>query len=161
MNSNSNNKRAATTSPIVSRVNKKKKKKVAKIPDDVNNKTSDQQQIARSLKTFQALASNKEKAFYLCHCTETGLNAFSQLFKQVLRGQLDLPADILKQLKPLTQLLRTVTSSRVTPVRKRKILANVVVRSILYPLLRKYIIPLGLKWLGKVTGRQFITEEAS
>ena len=152
MNSNSTNKRSS--SPIVSRVKKK-----VKISD--NDKTSDQQQIARSLKTFQALSSNKEKAFYLCHCTETGLDAFSQLFKQVLRGRLDLPADILKQLKPLTQLLHTVISSRVTPARKRKILANVVVRSILYPLLRKYIIPLGLKWLGKVTGRQFITENAT
>lgn len=130
-----------------------------KVKFSADAETNDQQQIARSLKTFQTLSSNKEKAFYLCHCTQTGLDAFSQLFKQVLRGQLDLPGNILKQLKPLKQLLRTVTSSRVTPARKRKILANVVVRSILYPLLRKYIIPLGLKWLGKVTGRQFITAE--
>ena len=125
MNSNSNNKRS--TSPTVTPRVKKK----VKFSDDAE--TNDQQQIARSLKTFQTLTSNKEKAFYLCHCTETGLDAFSQLFKQVLRGQLDLPGNILKQLKPLKQLLRTVTSSRVTPARKRKILANVVVRSTISP----------------------------
>ena len=117
----------------------------------------DQQQIARSLKTFQSLSTNKEKATYLCYCTEQGLNAFSQLFKQVLRGRLQLPADILKQLKPLKRVLGTIASSHVTARRKRKILTNAVVRSVLYPFLRKYIIPLGLKWLSKVTGRQFIT----
>lgn len=120
-----------------------------------------QQQIARSLKTFQSLASNKEKAFYLCHCTETGLDAFSQLFKRVLRGRLPLPDEILKQLKPFHQLLRTVISTRVPAARKRKLLTNVVVRSILYPFLKKYIIPLGLKWLSKVTGQDFLTHQQS
>ena len=120
----------------------------------------EQQQIARSLKTFQSLSTNKEKASYLCHCTEQGLNAFSQLFKQVLRGRLKLPADILKQLKPLKRVLGTVASNRVTPQRKRKLLTHALVRSVLYPFLRQYIIPLGLKWLRKVTGREFTTNNS-
>lgn len=151
MSSNSNKRPPSPASP--GRVSKKIKTRQAE--------TINQQQIARSLKTFQSLASNKEKAFYLCHCTETGLDAFSQLFKRVLRGRLPLPDEILKQLKPFNQLLRTIISSRVPPARKRKILTNVVVRSILYPFLRKYIIPLGLKWLSKVTGQDFLTDQQS
>lgn len=108
--------------------------------------------MMRSLETFQNLDTNKQKAFYLCQCNKSVIKAFTQLFKLVLSKHIKLPKSIKTQLKPFKQLMQRLVNPNVSMSRKRKTLSNTLFRQILYPFMKKHIIPSGLKFIEKMTG---------
>lgn len=108
--------------------------------------------MMRSLETFQNLDTNKQKAFYLCQCNKNAIKAFTQLFKLVLSKHIKLPKSIKTQLIPFKQLLKKLVDPSVSMSRKRKTLSNTLFRQILYPFMKKHIIPSGLKFIEKMTG---------
>ena len=104
----------------------------------------------RSLKTFSNLNTDKEKAFYLCQGKRWVIQAFIDLFGHVLKKHIKLPPKILKQVKPFRKLMKVMTSKKSTLQLKKRYLCNVLSRSVFFPLLDKYLIPLGLKFFKKL-----------
>ena len=104
----------------------------------------------RSLKTFSNLNTDKEKAFYLCQGKRWVIQAFIDLFEHVLKKHIKLPPKILKQVKPFRKLMKVMTSKKSNLQLKKRYLCNVLSRSVFFPLLDKYLIPLGLKFLKKL-----------
>lgn len=105
----------------------------------------------RSLKTFSNLNTDKEKAFYLCQGKRWVIQAFIDLFGHVLKKHIKLPPKILKQIKPFRKLMKVMTSKKSNLQLKKRYLCNVLSRSVFFPLLDKYLIPLGLKFFKKLT----------
>lgn len=113
--------------------------------------------MTRSLKTFKNLDTDKEKAFYLCQGKRWVIQAFITLFEHVLKNHIKLPPRIVKELKPFRKLMKVLTSNKTSLQLKKKFLCNIVSRSIFFPLLDNYLIPKGLKLMGKLVGNKSVT----
>lgn len=119
--------------------------------------TKTQTRMTRSLKTFKNLDTDKEKAFYLCQGKRWVIQAFITLFEHVLKNHIKLPPRIVKELKPFRKLMKVLTSKKTSLQLKKKFLCNIVSRSIFFPLLDNYLIPKGLKLMGKLVGNKSVT----
>lgn len=119
--------------------------------------TKTQTRMTRSLKTFKNLDTDKEKAFYLCQGKRWVIQAFITLFEHVLKNHIKLPPRIVKELKPFRKLMKVLTSKKTSLQLKKKFLFNIVSRSIFFPLLDNYLIPKGLKLMGKLIGNKSVT----
>ena len=105
------------------------------------------QQMIRSLKTFQRMPNNDMKTYFLCQCEKDVIQAFTHLFSQVLKKEINFPKSIKSQLKPLKFCMERLASNKTKTKQKKKILSNIATRQLLFPLLKKHIIPLGLQVL--------------
>jgi hypothetical protein len=108
--------------------------------------------MTRSLQTFSKLPTNKEKAFYLCQGKRWVVQSFIDLFNHVLKKDIKLSPRIVKALRPWRRMMKVMTSPKSDLRLKKKYLCNIVSRQVFFPLLDKYLIPLGLKFVKKLNG---------
>ena len=105
------------------------------------------QDLLWRLQQLKSFKRARHKVHFLCKCDDTCIFVLSELMKNFLEKKFKIrnKKRIIKKLLPLRFSLRKLADETVSCKEKRQILIDIGVRVIIYPILRKILIPMVLK----------------
>ena len=103
------------------------------------------------LKNLKCFTKNKKKIHLLCGCEDDIIDSISQLLYNFLHEKFDLKSKtkIRRKLFPIRKSIRKLADKRASTRKKRQILIDKTVRSIIYPFIKKTLVPALEKSLKK------------
>ena len=116
--------------------------------------------VITNLKCF---TQRKKKIHLICSCSDEIIHSISHLLYNFLHNRLKVKSfqKTKEKLHPIRHWLRQLADRRVATRTKRKILVNIGVRTILYPIIKDNLLPSLLKtlkkWLLTSTSHQMLT----
>lgn len=95
------------------------------------------------LDNLQCFSGNKRKVHLICSCEDKIIHSLSQLIFNLLHAKIKLrnPKKTRQILSPIRHSLRKLADKRVSVRSKRKILVQVGIRTILFPIIRNNLLP--------------------
>ena len=104
--------------------------------------------VVKQLKCF---STKKKKVHLICSCDDQLIHTLSQLLFNFLkiRFKVKQKAKVNAKLSPIRHSIRKLADKRVSIRTKRKLLVNVGIRSLLYPMIVHNLLPSLLKTLKK------------
>ena len=102
-----------------------------------------QSEIHERLKYLKCFKQNKQKSLFVCKCDDIVIIAICELVKGFIQNKFKIKniKTIIKKLTNIKKKLRRLSDSHVSIKRKRQVLINFDVQTLLYPVLCKILIP--------------------
>ena len=85
----------------------------------------------------------KYKSGFICSCSDSEINSLCKLIELFLKGKLNIKnrEKVIKKLSPIKKVLRTIVRKDLCIQTKRKILIQIALQEILFPIITKVLIP--------------------
>lgn len=112
----------------------------------------DKDKLERRLKLLKCFSSTKHKCRYLCTANDENIEAVGELLHDYLREKIKIPnlKRVTRILHPIRYMIRSLADKTVKTQEKRKILLDFSVKLILYPIIKKQMIPSMSKFIKKI-----------